>query len=52
MRKRWASLGWERSWLGYPTRGEHAVPGGRRTDFQHGYAYWNAANNTVTTSGY
>ncbi|MFB8172179.1 NucA/NucB deoxyribonuclease domain-containing protein [Kitasatospora purpeofusca] len=52
IRKRWASLGWERSWLGYPTRGEYAVPGGRRTDFQHGYAYWNAANNTVTTSGY
>ncbi|WP_148710316.1 NucA/NucB deoxyribonuclease domain-containing protein [Streptomyces sp. 3211.6] len=52
IRKRWASLGWERSWLGYPTSGEYAVSGGRRTDFQHGYAFWNAANNTVTTIAY
>jgi uncharacterized protein with LGFP repeats len=34
---RWRALGWERSYLGYPTRGEYPVPGGRRTDFERGY---------------
>ena len=37
---RWAALGWERSYLGYPTSGEYGVPGGRRSDFQHGYIRW------------
>ena len=36
IRDRWASMGWELSSLGYPVGDEHAVPGGRRSDFQHG----------------
>jgi len=29
-------MGWELSSLGYPTSDEYAVPGGRRSNFQHG----------------
>ncbi len=36
IRVQYASMGWERSSLGYPTSDEYAVPGGRRSDFQHG----------------
>jgi len=31
-----ASMGWELSSLGYPVGDEYAVPGGRRSNFQHG----------------
>ena len=36
IRGRWAGMGWELSSLGYPTSDEYAVPGGRRSNFQHG----------------
>ncbi len=48
----WASMGWERSWLGYPTSGEFSVPGGRRTNFQNGYIFWNAVNGATNAYGY
>ncbi len=41
IRARWAQTGWERGPLGYPVRGEYDIPGGRRSDFQHGYITWN-----------
>ncbi len=41
IRARWAQLGWEHSYLGYPTSDEVDFPdGGRATDFQHGGIYW------------
>ncbi|MCF2526528.1 LGFP repeat-containing protein [Yinghuangia soli] len=39
----WASQGWNSGKLGYPTRGEYTIPGGRRADFEHGYITWMAA---------
>ncbi|MCF2526526.1 LGFP repeat-containing protein [Yinghuangia soli] len=39
----WASQGWNSGPLGYPTRGEYGIPGGRRADFEHGYITWTAA---------
>ena len=36
IRAKWASLGWERGRLGYPSTDEYVVTGGRRNDFQHG----------------
>ncbi|MDI2132831.1 LGFP repeat-containing protein [Yinghuangia seranimata] len=39
----WASQGWNSGPLGYPTRGEYSIPGGRRADFEHGYITWTAA---------
>ncbi|GAA2337028.1 PQQ-dependent sugar dehydrogenase [Saccharopolyspora halophila] len=52
IRERWVALGWERSYLGYPTTGEFAVSGGRQSNFQHGYVRWFAANNTVIDRRY
>ncbi|WP_285488891.1 choice-of-anchor D domain-containing protein [Amycolatopsis taiwanensis] len=46
IRARWAALGWERSYLGYPTSGEFAFDGGRRNNFQFGYIQW-YPNGTV-----
>lgn len=41
IRKRWESLGWERSYLGYPTSDEVDFPeGGRANTFQNGGIYW------------
>ncbi|RSD15841.1 LGFP repeat-containing protein, partial [Amycolatopsis eburnea] len=37
IRKRWAALGWERSYLRYPTSDEYVVNGVYRSDFQGGY---------------
>jgi hypothetical protein len=36
IRSKWLSLGAEGSTYGYPTSNEYAIPGGRRSDFQHG----------------
>ena len=44
---RWGSLGWEASYLGYPTSDEYDVPGGRRSDFERGYITWDAATGQV-----
>lgn len=41
IRKRWEALGWERSYLGYPTSDETDFPeGGRANTFEHGGIYW------------
>ena len=44
IRDKWASLGWERSSLGYPISDEGDMPGGGRiSNFQHGSIAWTAA---------
>ena len=44
IRDKWKSLGWERSWLGYPTSDERGAPGGARVNqFQGGDIVWTAA---------
>jgi hypothetical protein len=41
IRDKWAELGWERSWLGYPVTGEVDFPeGGRVSSFERGTIYW------------
>jgi len=41
IRERWAQLGWERSYLGYPTSDEVDFPeAGRANEFQNGGIYW------------
>lgn len=42
IRRRWAELGWERSFLGYPITNETATPDGvgRYNHFQNGSIYW------------
>jgi uncharacterized protein with LGFP repeats len=44
IRDRWAQMGWERSQLGYPRSDEFNMPpGGRQSQFQHGYIGWTPA---------
>ena len=41
IQQRWTALGWEHSYLGYPTSDEVDFPdGGRVNAFQHGGIYW------------
>jgi glucose/arabinose dehydrogenase len=48
IRDRWASLGWEHSYLGYPTSDEVAIPGGTRSFFQRGYIERDAGTGFTT----
>lgn len=41
IKDKWASLGWEMSCLGYPISDEYDWNGGRRSDFQNGYIFYN-----------
>jgi len=50
IRDRWAALGWERGWLGYPTSEERAVPGGLQLDFQGGWITYDTARRTATAT--
>lgn len=52
IRDRWAALGWERSYLGYPVSDEYDIPGGRRSDFVGGCITWNSATGVVTDSAH
>jgi hypothetical protein len=47
IRAEWASLGWERSPLGYPVSDEYAVVGGRANAFQGGHIIWYSSTNTT-----
>lgn len=48
IRDKWKDVGWEAGALGYPISGEYDVPGGRRSDFQHGSIAWDATTNVAT----
>lgn len=47
IRKKWGALGWERSYLGYPTTDEYVVNGVYRSDFQGGYITYTVATGAV-----
>jgi uncharacterized protein with LGFP repeats len=47
IRERWASMGWERSRLGYPTSDERSWERGRLSDFQGGSILWTAADRST-----
>ncbi|WP_380170390.1 CAP domain-containing protein [Kineococcus sp. DHX-1] len=51
IRDRWASLGWENSWLGYPTGAEFTVRGGVAQRFQGGTVYWSPATGAQALGG-
>ena len=40
--KLYQSLGGTGSWLGFPISDEYDVPGGRRSDFENGFVFWDA----------
>lgn len=48
IRKRWEQLGWEASYLGYPTSDEvDFAEGGRANDFENGGIYWWPDTNAI-----
>ena len=47
-RETWAGLGWENSWLGFPTKDEYSVDGGLRMDFEGGTLTWNRSTGKIT----
>lgn len=53
IRARWASLGWERSFLGYPLTDETAAPDGigRYNHFQGGSIYWSPSTGAWEVHG-
>ncbi|MEZ0491068.1 CAP domain-containing protein [Kineococcus sp. TBRC 1896] len=51
IRERWAALGWENGWLGYPTGAEFGVRGGVAQRFQGGTVYWSAATGAQALGG-
>ncbi|WP_167467821.1 choice-of-anchor D domain-containing protein [Arthrobacter oryzae] len=48
IRTKWASLGWERSRLGYPASDEYSVSVGRASNFQNGRLTWNSKTSWVS----
>jgi len=46
IRNTWAGLGWEGSFLGFPTSDEYPIASGARSDFQGGQITWDSATNT------
>ncbi|MEX3959985.1 LGFP repeat-containing protein [Trinickia sp. EG282A] len=51
IRDKWASMGWERSFLGYPVSDEMATPDGRGrvSNFQRGSITWTADSGALPT---
>lgn len=47
---RYTSLDTTNSRLGFPVSDEYSVPGGRRSNFQHGFITWSAATGATTVS--
>ncbi|TMM10982.1 MAG: hypothetical protein E6G01_17750, partial [Actinobacteria bacterium] len=50
IRARWASMGWERSCLGYPVSDEFAISIGRQSNLQRGAITWNASTGATRSS--
>jgi len=52
IRNHWQNLGWENSYLGFPTADEFDIPGGRRSTFEGGHIDFNATTGaTVDVHG-
>jgi uncharacterized protein with LGFP repeats len=41
-------MGWELSSLGYPISDEFAIPGGRRSNFAHGFITYRYSDGAIT----
>ncbi|PPK93457.1 LGFP repeat-containing protein [Kineococcus xinjiangensis] len=50
IRDAWGRSGWETGPLGFPTSDEYDVPGGKRSDFQHGHITWTPRAGAVVSA--
>ncbi|MDQ6650395.1 MAG: SpoIID/LytB domain-containing protein [Actinomycetota bacterium] len=48
IRGSWSASGAQAGPMGYPVSDEYAVPGGARSDFEHGWVSWDAATGVTT----
>ena len=53
IRDKWASMGWERSWVGYPIEDEVALPDkrGHASCFEHGWIAWSPTTGAHVMRG-
>ncbi|WP_345712531.1 N-acetylmuramoyl-L-alanine amidase, partial [Kineococcus glutinatus] len=51
IRDKWTSLGWERSFLGFPVTDEVVLPKGAFTHFQGGSVYWSRTTGARVVRG-
>ncbi|GAB7189639.1 hypothetical protein NUM3379_03450 [Kineococcus sp. NUM-3379] len=51
VRERWAALGWENSWLGFPAAAEHGIRGGALQRFRGGLVYFSPATGAQALRG-
>ena len=47
IRAQWSAMGWETSWLGYPTSDEYPIPGGAAENFAGGVIRWTPGTGAV-----
>ena len=52
IRNTYGQLGYEQGALGFPVTDEEAVPGGRRTVFQHGAIVWSPSTGAQVVKGF
>jgi hypothetical protein len=50
IRAKWASLGWERSCLGYPVSDEFGIPNGRQSNLQGGWITYSFSSGQANSS--
>ncbi len=50
IRSKWASMGWERSCLGYPVSDEFGIPGGRQSNLQNGVITYSFSSGQASSS--
>ena len=50
IRSKWASMGWERSCLGYPVSDEFGIPGGRQSNLQRGMITYSFSSGQAVSS--
>lgn len=51
IRDRWAALGWENGFLGFPLTNENRLRGGAFSRFQGGHVYWSPATGAAEVHG-
>jgi Ca2+-binding RTX toxin-like protein len=51
IRDKWASLGWENSYLGFPTTDDTSITGGKYSHFSGGSIYFSSATGAHTIHG-
>ncbi|MFJ5549444.1 FG-GAP-like repeat-containing protein [Streptomyces sp. NPDC093225] len=52
IRGKWADMGWENGYLGFPVSDEYGQTNGARSDFQGGYIRWSSTDYAIADHAY